>query len=95
MLKDVECGRQRLVARFRCGSEERGRRYWMKEEERKCRICGEKEERWEHWINECKGIVWTENEREKMEWKVCMDEEANGSSVRIMERIKQCKDVAL
>lgn len=44
---------QSLVARFRCGNEERANRFWRKTEENNCRICGKGEETIEHLINEC------------------------------------------
>jgi hypothetical protein len=33
-----------MMARFRCGNEERENRYWMEEEERMCRMCREERE---------------------------------------------------
>lgn len=47
--------RYRRVARFRLGNEMREGRYWETEEERKCRVCGEEEESWEHVIDRCGG----------------------------------------
>ena len=35
---------KRIVARFRCGMEFRGGRYWMTVEDRSCRLCGAEEE---------------------------------------------------
>lgn len=46
-------GRYRRVARFRLGNEMREGRYWEKEEERRCRICGGEEETWEHVLERC------------------------------------------
>lgn len=40
--------RWQRVARYRLGNGMRGERYWMKEEDRKCRLCGWGEETWEH-----------------------------------------------
>ena len=34
----------KTIARFRCGSEERSRKFWRSEEEKRCRLCGKKEE---------------------------------------------------
>ena len=46
--------RWRRVVRFRLGCEMRGGRYWEEEEEkRKCRVCGWREETWEHVWMEC------------------------------------------
>ena len=39
--------------RFRCSNEVRGRQYWREEENRRCRICKEKEETLEHVIGRC------------------------------------------
>jgi hypothetical protein len=41
-----ESARERkMMARFRCGNEERQNRYWMEGEERRCRMCYEERER--------------------------------------------------
>lgn len=37
-----------MIARFRCGNEWRGERYWETEEEKLCRLCGCKRETWQH-----------------------------------------------
>jgi hypothetical protein len=42
-----------MVARFRCGNEERENRYWMEGEERTCRMCYEQREIIEHMWNGC------------------------------------------
>ncbi|KZC05506.1 hypothetical protein WN55_06989 [Dufourea novaeangliae] len=55
-------GRWQRVARFRLGNEMRENRYWLEEEKRRCRICGWREETWEHVWEECMG--W----REEMGW---------------------------
>jgi hypothetical protein len=40
-----ESARERkMMARFRCGNEEGENRYWMEEEERRCRMCYEEKE---------------------------------------------------
>ncbi|KYM94102.1 hypothetical protein ALC62_15275, partial [Cyphomyrmex costatus] len=44
------------IARWRCGNEERGNRYWMNEEERKCRLCGRERETVEHMRRECEYV---------------------------------------
>jgi hypothetical protein len=41
-----ESARERkMMARFRCGNEERENRYWTEGEERGCRMCYEERER--------------------------------------------------
>lgn len=44
----------RRVARFRLGKEMKEGRYWKKEEEWKCRLCGWETEGWEHVLERCK-----------------------------------------
>jgi hypothetical protein len=40
-----ESARERkMMARFRCGNEEGENRYWMEEEERRCRMCYKEKE---------------------------------------------------
>jgi hypothetical protein len=42
-----------IIARFRCGNEERENEYWNEDRTRVCRMCGEKKETIEHLLNEC------------------------------------------
>jgi hypothetical protein len=42
---------RKMMARFRCGNEERENRYWM--EERMCRMCREERETIEHMWSGC------------------------------------------
>jgi hypothetical protein len=44
---------RKMMARFRCGNEERENRYWMEEEERMCRMCREERETIEHMWRGC------------------------------------------
>ena len=43
------------IARFRLGNEMREGRYWEREEERRCRLCGWELESWEHVVEICMG----------------------------------------
>lgn len=43
----------KTIARFRCCNEWRGERYWEREEMKICRVCGYKEETWNHIKEEC------------------------------------------
>jgi len=45
--------RMQMMARFRCCNEWRGERYWKIENEKLCRICGWKNETWQHLKEEC------------------------------------------
>ena len=39
---------KKIIARFRCGNEERNNKFWVSEGERMCRMCGEGRETIEH-----------------------------------------------
>ncbi|KYM95795.1 hypothetical protein ALC62_13556, partial [Cyphomyrmex costatus] len=72
------------IARWRCGNEERGNKYWMKEEERKCRLCERERENVEHLKNRCEYV------REKGERGVdVLDEDGRG--IRWMEMIERVR----
>ncbi|KAH0816561.1 hypothetical protein GEV33_006230 [Tenebrio molitor] len=53
-----------IIAGFRCGNEERENKYWN--EDRVCRMCGEKKETIEHMLNECVELREREESREEM-----------------------------
>jgi len=52
-LKRESKNKIKMIARFRCGNEERDNHFWMDEKERLCRICGEGRETMEHMAKEC------------------------------------------
>ena len=72
---------QRSDQWFRCGNEARAGRYWEKEEERRCRICGERKEDWMHVLRECEAT------RGEIEIRELMDEKGGG--YEIMKRIEK------
>jgi len=45
--------RLKTLARFRCCNKWRGNKYWEEDSKRECRLCGEKEETWNHILTEC------------------------------------------
>ncbi|KAH0814865.1 hypothetical protein GEV33_007925 [Tenebrio molitor] len=55
-----------IIARFRCGNEERENKYWNEDRIRVCRMCGEKKETIEHMLNECVELREREESREEM-----------------------------
>ncbi|XP_071052447.1 uncharacterized protein [Onthophagus taurus] len=57
---------KKLVARFRCGNEERANKYWMADEERWCRLCREEWETLEHMLNGCSGLREEEMDRRQI-----------------------------
>ena len=72
------------IARYRCGNEIRAGRHWKAEEEKKCRICNEKEEDWVHIIKEC------EETKEEIEFRDLMDE--NGGGYEVMKKIEKKRE---
>lgn len=58
----------RTIARLRCGNEERGNNYWLKKEERLCRICRREEENLEHLTRNCEAeLRWNGEVRELLD----------------------------
>jgi hypothetical protein len=55
-----------IIARFRCGNEERENKYWNEDRIRVCRMCGEKKETIEHLLNECIELRERDESREEM-----------------------------
>jgi hypothetical protein len=56
---------RKMMARFRCGNEERENRYWTEGDERRCRRCYEATETIEHTWNGCREM--REKERKEGE----------------------------
>jgi hypothetical protein len=79
-----ESARERkMMARFRCGNEERENRYWTEGEERRCRMCYEerKKETTEHMRNGRSEM----RERERKERGEILNED--GREIRWMKEI--------
>ncbi|XP_070526501.1 golgin subfamily A member 6-like protein 1 [Cardiocondyla obscurior] len=76
------------MARFRLGNEIKGYRYWKNEEGRKCRMCGEKKETWEHVWTEC--IDWREGRNwEEVVEEIVGEEEKGEEWLKILERTRE------
>jgi hypothetical protein len=71
--------KRKMMARFRCGNEERENRYWTEEEERRCRICNEARETIGHMWNGCSEM----RERERKEQGEILNED--GKDERYIE----------
>ncbi|KAJ3656992.1 hypothetical protein Zmor_016028 [Zophobas morio] len=54
---------KRMMARFRCGNEEKENNFWMDETDRKCRICWREGETIEHMLEGCEGLRELEESR--------------------------------
>lgn len=64
---------RRMVARFRCGNEEKGNKFWLEENERRCRLCGDEEETMEHMMRTCTEVREIEERVEDI-----LDEDGRG-----------------
>ena len=75
-----------MIARFRCGCEEMGSRYWKEEKERSCRICNEAVESVEHWAEECSKL-----ERSQASVAMLLSETGEGWTwmKEVMRKIKE------
>jgi len=72
-----------MIARYRCGNEMKGNQHWLKEEDRKCRICGEETESIAHVLKEC------EETRDEMPEGEFLKEDGKGWE--IMKRIEEVR----
>ena len=72
------------IARYRCGNEMRGSRYWREIEERECRICKEGIEDWNHILKEC------EETKDKIEIKELLEE--NGRGYKVIKKIEIARE---
>ena len=83
--KRNEGKKMQLIARWRCGNEELGNRYWLTEERKACRICGWERESLDHLVWKCVGIA--ERREEGMEVK---REDGRGYEwMRMIERMRR------
>lgn len=74
------------IAKFRSGNETRGGQHWREEEERKCRVCWQKEETVDHILKEC-GTTKSEMEIEEF-----LGEE--GKVLEVMKKIGRIREEA-
>ena len=87
------CGRKKgkkmvQIARWRCGNEERGNKYWMKEEDRKCRLCDMEREDIEHLKKNCEYV----NEKGGRNLEVLNEDGRGYEWMRKIERLREEKD---
>jgi len=84
------CGRKEgkkmvRIARWRCGNEERGNKYWLKEEERKCRLCRKEREEVEHLKRECEYV-----KDKRSRWIEVLNEDGRGQEwMEMIERARE------
>ncbi|XP_020294889.1 vicilin-like seed storage protein At2g18540 [Pseudomyrmex gracilis] len=72
-----------MIARYRCGNEMKGNQHWMKEEDRKCRVCGKEIESIKHVLEECEGTRGEISEEEFLK--------ENGKGCEVMKRIEEAR----
>ena len=68
---------------MRVGNEEIANRYWLSDERRKCRLCGEEQETLEHVI-EC-------SEETRRNWRELLHEDGRG--IDWMEKVKKLRKI--
>ncbi|KYN42053.1 hypothetical protein ALC56_03522 [Trachymyrmex septentrionalis] len=76
------------IARWRCGNEERGNKYWLNEEERKCRLCERERENVDHLKNKC--VYVRERGGRNVDGGVCVLNE-DGRGIGWMEMIERLR----
>jgi len=76
------------IARWRCGNEERGNKYWMKEEDRKCRLCDMEREDIEHLKKNCEYV----KEKGGRNLEVLNEDGRGYEWMRKIERLREEKD---
>ncbi|KAJ3643681.1 hypothetical protein Zmor_026378 [Zophobas morio] len=57
---------KRMMARFKCGNEEKENNFWMDETGRRCRISWREGETIEHTLDGCEGLRESEESREEV-----------------------------
>ncbi|KAK5640948.1 hypothetical protein RI129_009495 [Pyrocoelia pectoralis] len=75
---------KRIVARFRVGNEENDNKYWLEEEKRLCRLCGEERENIEHLAENCGELKEHEGG-----WRGLLGEDGMGK--KWMEEVLECR----
>ncbi|KAJ3650292.1 hypothetical protein Zmor_021989 [Zophobas morio] len=58
--------KKRMMARFRCGNEEKENNFWMHETDRRCRICWREGETIEHMPKGCEELRESEESSEEV-----------------------------
>lgn len=83
-------GKHQLIARFRCGNEERALRRWMPKEHQKCRICRREEETLGHLLYNCAG-TYAANQKHQPTLYGVMHEDGRGESWmrEVKEKMKE------
>jgi hypothetical protein len=77
---------KKMMARFRCGTEERENRYWMEEEERMCRMRREERETIEHMWRGC-GQMTEREEKERGEILI-----EDGGEIEWMKEVRKRRE---
>ncbi|KAJ3649263.1 hypothetical protein Zmor_021016 [Zophobas morio] len=84
MYLDRESAKEKkIIARFKCGNEERNNTFWVSEGETMCRICGEGRETIEHMLHDCEECKVRESVRE------ILNEDGRGVEWRTRLRLGQ------
>lgn len=79
-------GSHKIIARLRCGNEEKINRYWLGEESKKCKICEKERETLEHLLEYSKA---KDSEGRRLGVKRVLDEGGSESVVKWMRELKR------
>ncbi|XP_024874756.1 uncharacterized protein LOC112456453 [Temnothorax curvispinosus] len=83
-----ESGSHKRKARARCGNEKLKNKYWLREEERNCNVCGREESTLEHLMERC---VWKSTSRVVLD-DIIGEKETEGSYRWLKEREDKKKE---
>lgn len=84
-----------LMARLRCGNFEEANKYWLKDEERYCRLCKSALGTWEHLVKDCDIIKIKMGDITKergMNYESMANEMGNREAIEIMKCIKGIRE---
>lgn len=80
-----------ILARARCGSDERGRKVWMGEGYGRCLLCENGKDTWGHLAEECEGVkeewVGAKGSGRVIEWM-----REDGAGVRTLEKLGRVRE---
>jgi len=80
-----EKGSQKTIARWKCGNEEEKNKFWLDTENRRCKLCGNKEDRIEHLNGHLEKEL-------RMRAEDILSEEGKVKAVRWMRRIGELRE---
>lgn len=87
-------GQLETLARFRCGNFEEMNRYWLKEEDRRCKLCNEALGSWYHVALDCKKVGRDIKDKinvNRIRFRVVADERGESENLKALEEIEKIR----